>query len=482
MTKFDDATLVRLLGVEDAENESPERLREYFFRNKAYDNLVGGLPIRILVGHKGVGKSALLRRAYLDEVAANNVCVWLRPDDLREIATSSTSNLLTLISEWKKGLTSKIFEKIAESVSSKLVASDVGVVGTVRSLTNGIAQLFAQKQGLVFDILSQKAIGQFKTTNSLTVYLDDLDRGWEARPQDITRISALLNAVRDLVGDAANLRFRLGLRSDVYFLVRTSDESTDKIERNLIWLTWSNHEILALMAKRVETFFGRSVDERALVTKDQTSIARHLDPIIVDRFEGAGKWKGTRTHRVLLSLTRARPRDLIKLLHGAARNAYRSGHDVIQSVDLAAAFELYSGERLQDIINEFRSELPEIQRLLYGMRPTTLQQRTLDNFLYANDALIKKLQNLMQQHPFRFTNGTQVTPKALAEFMYKIDFITARKEDSEGIARRYFDQSRHLQNQFVDFGFKWEVHPAYRWALKPASTRDIFEDVDLEND
>ena len=31
--------------------------------------------------------------------------------------------------------------------------------------------------------------------------------------------------------------------SDVYFLVRTADKSTDKIERNFIWLTWNNHEL-----------------------------------------------------------------------------------------------------------------------------------------------------------------------------------------------------------------------------------------------
>lgn len=482
MPKFDDQTLERLFGVEDAENERPERLKEYFYRNKAYDNLVSGLPIRILVGHKGVGKSALLRVAYLEDLAANKLAIWLQPNDLQKVATSGSTELLELIQEWKRGLTEKIFEKIAELVASTKTVEEAGIKGTVASLMRGLTALLAQKQQLVFDHISQETVNAFRETKSLIVYLDDLDRGWEARRQDILRISALLNTIRDLVGDKISLQFRLGLRSDVYFLVRTSDESTDKIERNVIWLTWTNHEILALMAKRIDTFFGRAVDEATLVRQNQKAIAQHFSEIIGERFEGAGKWSRAPMHRVLLSLTRNRPRDLIKLLYGAARHAFNSEHEIIETEDLQSTFEHYSGERLQDIINEFRSEFPEIRNLLYGMRPTVRERRTLDQYLFANDQLTKKLSNLIQQNRFAFTNNARVTPKSLAEFLYKIDFITARRDEDGQIIRRFFDQSRHLQNQFVDFGFKWEIHPAYRWALQPGDPKDIYNDVDLERD
>jgi hypothetical protein len=75
-----------------------------------------------------------------------------------------------------------------------------------------------------------------------------------------------------------------------------------------------------------------------------------------------------------------------------------------------------------------------------------------------------------------------VTAKSLAEFLYKIDFITARK-DKEGkeIVRYYFDQNRYLQSQFADYGFKWEIHPAYRWALEPGDADSIFRLLDLSS-
>jgi hypothetical protein len=65
--------------------------------------------------------------------------------------------------------------------------------------------------------------------------------------------------------------------------------------------------------------------------------------------------------------------------------------------------------------------------------------------------------------------------------MYKIDFITARKILGDGtIDRKYFDQSRYLQNQFTEFGYDWEIHPSYRWALQPGNLQEIFDKLQLD--
>jgi hypothetical protein len=87
---------------------------------------------------------------------------------------------------------------------------------------------------------------------------------------------------------------------------------------------------------------------------------------------------------------------------------------------------------------------------------------------YRNDELVRKLREAMDHHNFVFSNQIATSPKSLAAFLYKIDFITARRESNGRIERRLFDQNRYLQNQFTDFGYDWEVHPAYRWALNPS--------------
>lgn len=482
MPIFDDKTNHQLYGAEDAENESPERLKEYFYRNRAYDNLICGLPIRILVGHKGVGKSALLKIAYLENEANNNLAVWLRPNDLENIATEKDMPFNALIEEWKKGIANAIYRKVIEKIEPEFVRpQESKLQGTITALFHTVDAYFKDKFANVRSELSGKIIDKYRQEKEIFVYLDDLDRGWEARPHDISRISALLNAIRDLVGHEKSLLFRLGLRSDVYFLVRTSDESTDKVESNLVWLTWQNHEILTLFAKRIETFYSRPFDENLIIQERQKEIARYLDPIIVKRFEGYGKWNNAPIHRIILSLIRQRPRDLVKLFYGASREAYKRKHETITTDDLKDTFETYSGERLQDIINEFKTEMKEIERLLYEMKPTKRERKTKDNFLFSGSDLLQKLKLIMEHGNFNFTNGREVSPKSLAQFLYKIDFITGRKDGDNKIVRRYFDQARHLQNQFVDFGYHWEIHPAYRWALQPGESQDIFRLLDLES-
>jgi hypothetical protein len=68
MIEFNDVAIEEIFGKEAAEDEAPTRLKEYFFRNKAYENVVLNLPLRILVGHKGIGKSALLKVSWIEDV------------------------------------------------------------------------------------------------------------------------------------------------------------------------------------------------------------------------------------------------------------------------------------------------------------------------------------------------------------------------------------------------------------------------------
>ena len=70
------------------------------------------------------------------------------------------------------------------------------------------------------------------------------------------------------------------------------------------------------------------------------------------------------------------------------------------------------------------------------------------------------------------------TAKELANFLYKINFLTARKTLESGeIQRKYFEENRYLSHNLVDFGYDWEIHPAFRWALQPDDIESIFRNV-----
>lgn len=101
--EFNEQELQKIFGHEAAEDEDPKRLREYYFKSKVYSQVVTELPLRILVGHKGIGKSALFKVAIEEETEKNHLTILIKPDDIIGIGEGST-DFLRLIREWKNGI------------------------------------------------------------------------------------------------------------------------------------------------------------------------------------------------------------------------------------------------------------------------------------------------------------------------------------------------------------------------------------------
>ncbi len=109
---FTPEEIADLFGTEAAEQEDPARLRKYFFKNKTYEDVRADLPLRILVGHKGIGKSAMFRVCYSEDIDRKDLSVWVRPDDIVDFQFDDSTNLNVLIRNWKTGLVSLILNKM----------------------------------------------------------------------------------------------------------------------------------------------------------------------------------------------------------------------------------------------------------------------------------------------------------------------------------------------------------------------------------
>lgn len=482
---FDDATIENLFGNEAADYENIERLREYYFKGKVYSRVTADLPLRIIVGHKGVGKSALIRYAMHEDYMNGTLPILIKPDDVVEVAKSNI-DFLQRIKDWKLGLAQVIGKKALEDFeigdnATLQIFTQPG--GKLLNLIHDSISGFLQKTGVNIGPTKESIARRFLEKKKIRVYIDDLDRGWAARKDEINRISALLSAILDMCTEYPGLQFRVALRSDVYFLYRTSDESTDKTEGSVVWFSWTNHEILALLAKRVETYFGRSAPDE-LEKLPQKDLAKFLLPVMEERFHGAGKWENAPIHRILMTLIRRRPRDLVKLCSLAARHAHERGVTKIHTEDFEAIFEEYSQGRSQDTFNEYKSELPQIQRLIEGMRPTAKEVKEGKGWIYSTDALNKKLASICQQGSFIFSSGAKATPKELAQFLYKINFLIARKDHGRDglIERKYFEENRYISSEFRDFGYDWEIHPAFRKHLQPENIFSLSKFIALSAD
>lgn len=479
---FSEQQIREMFGDLAAEDEKKERFSSYFIKTDVYEKIHNYLPIRILVAHKGIGKSAVFRMSYLENLNNNVLSIWVKPDDILGMANAEAINdSLELIRQWKSGLEELLVEKV---ISSFNISSDSDIINKISrnglKLTERIGMIVKKVQDVVnVDEIKKSVADQYLKNHKIVVYIDDLDRAWNGSKENIYRISALLNAVRDMCNETNELCFRISLRSDVYYLVRTAEESTDKIDGNVLWLKWTEHELLALLVKRVQSYFGNDISEKVLLGMTQGEMAKYLDDIMSDTFEGAGKWNNRPIRYIFLSLIRRRPRDLINLCTLAARNANANSRNLIVTEDWEEVFEQYSSSRLQDTINEHKYELPDIERLLLGMKPSHGMKKTDKPFVYDKERLVRKIEGIMQKGKFYFANNKECTAEELIAFMYKINFLNARKDLPGGfIDRKYFEDNKYITSNSVDFGYDWEVHPAFRWALFP-ETRDIFLYTDI---
>ena len=180
---FTDEVVSKLFGKEAAEDEDFERLQSYYIKSRTHERLTANLPLRILVGHKGIGKSAIFTIARHEDKENNYVSILIRPDDIANIGKDE-EDFDAIIRSWKTGLLQIITYKICECIHFPLSGNQVGkeYAGLITQFLPFIKQFFQKKlkdRGIMDT--DRLVVENFLRTNRIIVYVDDLDRGWESK-------------------------------------------------------------------------------------------------------------------------------------------------------------------------------------------------------------------------------------------------------------------------------------------------------------
>jgi len=190
--RFTEVEIQALFGHEAAEDETPKRLQDYYFKTDTFDESQSDVPLRLVVGHKGIGKSALIQIAMLENSKSGVLSILIKPDDIADIATD-TSDFLRTVRIWKEGLiriiSSRALEGVGAVFGDELAAKLAGTGGNIISL---LRDTLRTKDKYNLKPTDEAIVDSFLKTGRISVFIDDLDRGWKGRPEDITRISALL--------------------------------------------------------------------------------------------------------------------------------------------------------------------------------------------------------------------------------------------------------------------------------------------------
>ncbi|CUM89326.1 P-loop ATPase, Sll1717 family [Coprococcus eutactus] len=336
-----------LFGHEDAGKEDDSRLTSYYYKTIQYEDVMSGLNLQIITGEKGTGKSALLKMAYIESAERNFVPLWIRLDDLSELYSDilRSDNLYELKTLWKRAISKLVIMKLISHMT--FVMGDDCQKAMTWAYNTGYAEKdFIAKSVKILKPMYDKYIKLDEDSEScgehhvlqrminnkkIRLFFDDFDLDWKGKASDILKIKSLLLVLSDMTSDMGGLSARIALRTDVYEMIR-DEEFSDKFESSIIKCQWNNQEIMKTLAKRICTYFDETFDESITANKQtmQYNIAKYLNIVFVPRFdEQARAWTNAPTHKVIYSLIRRKPRDMVKLCQSVAEEAYKKRLNLI---------------------------------------------------------------------------------------------------------------------------------------------------------
>ncbi len=443
---------------------------------------------RILVGNKGVGKTAILEWLSNSTRAKEIPTLLIRPDDIDMSGLDSAMDAGTIKRQMYERLLSAVATEIGKNLSGMLSgetellyraaiangARDPDWAGKLLTVISAIAK---PVKGIDADQLAKdlakKAISTERIADAVKGYLlsegsiflllfDDTDQ--VAPPdnaQHLNRIWGLLLALRKLTSENLNIKCVVTIRTEVWMrLLRNERGQRDQIDhfRPLV-LSLRAHD------SHMQTIFMRRIVEAAHdlgYQEGQNSLLCFFDeehmnlPTSMER----RTWMS-----FLLKSSRERPRDLVQLVNHLAKTAKARGAVTIGSGDAQTAMESYSKERAEDLGIEMGYDCPAFLDILRSFSDVPFEC-TFEQIRAHLRTVASRFSILIGGRAIKpGDDGDVITLLAL---LHESGFLNARvPDDTKPLKYRHvnFLDDPHLVqgprwNELQ--GASWEVHPVFR--------------------
>lgn len=473
-------------------------LRDVYVASEQLPSLVGIEPggMRILVGNKGVGKSAIVE--LLSEVSRNRSlpCLLLRPDNLDTRDLPNTQDvgalkrhffetLLTSISaqigsQLRGLLTGEAAKLHQQAQQSGLAPQDrVQQVLTLLSAVsapvlkiNGV-QLAKEISGTSQPADLIRAIQSHLLSKGSVFFLliDDTDQvAAPGTAAHLNRIWALLLAVRRLGNECPSVRTIVTLRTEIWNrLVSESDgqrDQTDHLRGVKITLRASDKMIEDIIRRRLER-----------AARDSGAMAGDPYPLF---FAGTHVTLPTSIERrtwdsFLVKSSRERPRDAIQLIKNMIDRAKINHHQILGGAEAEEAMQTYSKERVDDLNNEFAPDCAAIRQVIGTFTDVEFE------------STFEKLREHINSVPSTCSvnlRGKVLQPQndddaiLLLSLLHEAGFVNPRVVDNReprGFRHILFQDDPNfvkMSNWNNMQNATWEIHPAFRTYLL-AAKKDI---------
>jgi hypothetical protein len=479
--------LLKYVRTGTSEGDRPF-LGEIFIPPSQFSQLCGIEPggMRVLVGSKGIGKSAVVE--WIDKVAKNKnlPCLLIRPDN---ISTNDIPVSLDIGS-----LKRYYYEVILRTISAQIGSQLKGMLkGPAATLHNE-----ARQRGLVDDDLIQKSLQlisavslpatkingvqlakELAGTNSpdalikaiqtqllssgsvFYLLIDDTDQlAAPDQPAHLNRIWALLLAVRRLTSECTSVRAIVTLRSSVWTRLTSESQGqrdqTDHMRGLVIPLLADDKLMQNIIRKRLEMAARDAGKPRV----DPYSVFFNGNTVTLPSSDARRPWD-----TFIAKSARERPRDAIQFVKNMVDVAKQGNANLIGSKEAGIAMNTYSAERVDDVVNEFSLDCKNIREVINTFAEL--------DFETEFEALRKHLITIpsvasIQIRGVQLHTDSDEDAIIMLRLLHEAGFINPRIPDND-MSKKFKHILFHDDSNFVKLanwnvmqGAKWEIHPAFR--------------------
>ncbi len=341
------------LGDVRAEHDR-SMLREAFFESADYKTLIESDIKSIVVGRRGVGKSALfIRLGEYYEANERTDVIRIAPDEHEVLALRAITQLFdgqfgliraatrlgfrfALLMEIALGLSTKFkFNQAAQApvllkrlqawrtpgtvidklrhILIKATANESNVEARVGAIADDLK--LNELESCLNDVLESMK-------RKVVVLIDKLDEGYKPDEAGIGIVDGFIQASVDLHDHSPYCRAIVFLRDNIYRAVAQKDQDFSRnLEQAVLRIHWDERSLQNVMANRIKKATGIKVEKTIKVWDSVTQ----------------GTLQGESGFHTCLRLTLYRPRDLLLLLNDAFRNAAASDRYAIEQADINAS-------------------------------------------------------------------------------------------------------------------------------------------------
>lgn len=365
-------------------------LEHVFYETPDFRSLLEDGEYQVVVGRRGVGKSALCYRlqkawrnaphSHLAELCPDeNQIIGLRPH-FEHLAIKPTYIHAASRTAWRYALIMEASALIWEhykfrgadttgvlknhlgawvnsgkDIAARLRQSLRKALNTQQGPEANVADLPARLE--VDEVQAVLKSGLSQSKEQIILLIDRLDEGYEADTIGIGLLVGLIHAAIDLNTRFPEIRVILFLRDNIFRAISRIDPNYSRtVEGHVLRLHWDEYHLFNMITNRLRRAFG-------LVHESSIKV---WNAVAADDLTGKDGFKKCLKH------TLYRPRDLLSLLNQTLYEATRAGktRPVYSDVELVA--KDISRSRLEDLIKEYEAVFPGLESCLAsfsGRRP-----------------------------------------------------------------------------------------------------------------